>query len=420
MAKILSKEEYTQGELFAAPAVPQPKIIPRSQHPVSRKNISREALKVLYRLKEAGHLAYLVGGSVRDLLLGLTPKDFDVGTDALPEEIKKLFRWSKIIGRRFRLVHVYFRGGKFIEVVTFRGPETAEENGLEVFGTPYEDAFRRDLTINALFYNIADFTIIDYVGGMEDLKAGIIRVIGNPDHRFTRDPVRIMRAIRHAARIGFTIEPRTWEGILRHREKITFCAPMRIRDEWLKDILGGWSSPWVSLMLKSGLFAEIFPAYQKVLDRSGVKAKQFLIKLLAVLDREIRRGNFSQAQALAVFFYPFVIGDSRLSPLPERAGRPYEIIREEVAKIFFPYDFKKELFENTVQLLAAIWPVKYHLLFSQRIPRRLAKKSYFKEALAVTKLILTLEKEESILEISKIKKRKGPGKKSNRSGHASI
>ncbi len=219
-----------QGELFGELSK-GPLIIPRSAHPISRKNLPREVLKVLYRLKDAGYLAYLVGGSVRDMLLGLKPKDFDVGTDARPEEIRKLFRWSRIIGRRFRLVHVYFRGGKFIEVVTFRGPEVAEEDGLEVFGTPAEDAFRRDLTINALFYNIADYSIIDYVGGMEDLKKGIIRAIGPPDVRFRRDPVRMMRAIRHAARTGFRIEENTWEAICRHREKLMLCSPMRIRDE---------------------------------------------------------------------------------------------------------------------------------------------------------------------------------------------
>ncbi len=404
MAKV-SKKEYTQGELFAAPEVPQPKIIPRPKHPISRKNISREALKVLYRLKDHGYLAYLVGGSVRDLLLGLPPKDFDVGTDARPEEIKKLFRWSKIIGRRFRLVHVYFKGGKFIEVVTFRGPEAAEEDGLEVFGTPYEDAFRRDLTINALFYNIADFSIIDYVGGMEDLQAGIIRVIGQPDQRFLRDPVRMMRAIRHAARIGFTIEPRTWEGILRHREKITLCAPMRIRDEWLKDVLGGWSAPWTELMLKSGLFGEIFPAYQRVLDRTP-EARGFLLRLLARMDKEIKAGRFSSPQALALFLYPFVVEHSRLERVPKRATRPYELIKQEVAKIFYPYDFKKELFENTVQLLTAVWPVKYHLLFSPKMPRRLAKKSYFPEALALTKIIVSLERELGQLEIKRPRRRR--------------
>ncbi len=398
-------EGWKQGELFGNKPL-KPVIIPRTEHPISRKHISPEALKVLYRLKGAGYLAYLVGGSVRDMLLGLAPKDFDVGTDARPEEIRKLFRWSRIIGKRFRLVHVYFRGGKFIEVVTFRGPEVAEEDGLELFGTPAEDAFRRDLTINALFYNIADFTIIDYVGGMQDLKNGIIRVIGPPDLRFTRDPVRMMRAIRHAARIGFEIEKNTWEAICRHKEKIILCAPMRIRDEWLKDVLGGWSSPWADLMLKSGLFHEIFPAYGRYLSEAPPEEKRFFLKILAVSDQKIRKGQLSEAQALALFLYPFLVRKGKLPRLPETTGRPRQEIRREMEKVFFPYDFKKELFENTLQLLSGLWPIKYHLLYSKRMPRRLGRKSYFEEALAICKIVLKLEKEILGMEISYPKKKR--------------
>lgn len=404
---LLQKEKdlpgWKQGELFGAEET-RPLIIPRSEHPISRRNIPPEVLKVLYRLKKAGYLAYLVGGSVRDMLLGLTPKDFDIGTDARPEEIRSLFRWSRIIGKRFRLVHVYFRGGKFVEVVTFRGPEIAEEDGMEVFGTPAEDAFRRDLTINALFYNIADFSVIDYVGGMKDLQEGIIRVIGPPDLRFIRDPVRMMRAIRHAARIGFEIEGNTWEAICRHREKIALCSPMRIRDEWLKDVLGGWSAPWVRLMLKSGLFHEVFPAYGRFLQGISPEEKRFYFALLEASDSQIRRGRFSQAQALALFLYPFLVGRGKLPRLPERAGRPYQQIRQEMEKVFFPYDFKKELFENTLQLLVGLWPVKYHLLYSQRMPRRLTRKSYFEEALALCKIILRLEREILGLEVPRRKK----------------
>jgi len=404
-------QKFEQKELFALDA-PKPKIIPRSEHPISRKNISREALKVLYRLKEAGYLAYLVGGSVRDMLLGLKPKDFDVGTDARPEEIRKLFRWSRIIGRRFRLVHVYFRGGKFIEVVTFRGPETAEEDGLEVFGTPYEDAFRRDITINALFYNIADFTVIDYVGGMEDLKAGIIRVIGDPDQRFIRDPVRMVRAIRHAARIGFSIERHTWEAICRHKEKIRLCAPMRVRDEWLKDVLGGWSAPWADLMWKSGLFPEVFPAYGKVLRRMPRGERHFFFALLSEADKRVKRGELSEAQTLSFFLYPFLVAGGKLPRIPQRTGRPYEFIRQEMKKVFYPYDFRKELFENTLQILASLWPLKFHLLQGNRLPKRLVKKSYFKEALLVAETILKLERDLLGIEAPR-KRRRGRRRRSH-------
>src|SRR5262249_10108905 len=199
-----------------------------------------DALKVLYRLRQFDHVAFLVGGSVRDLLLGRVPKDFDIGTSAHPYQVKKLFRNCWIIGRRFRLAHVRF-GPKVIEVATFRrqvqpgeevvqdgvpAPDPATSEGAHLihhdntFGTPEEDAFRRDFTINALFYDIATFSIIDYVGGLEDLRAGIVRSIGDPDVRLREDPVRMLRAIALAARLGFAIDQPVVEAIHRHRGEI--------------------------------------------------------------------------------------------------------------------------------------------------------------------------------------------------------
>src|SRR5262245_48494043 len=177
-----------------------PRVRPRSQHPISRKQIDPDALKVLYRLSGAGHKGYLVGGSVRDLLLGRVPKDFDIGTDAHPSALRRLFRNCRLIGRRFRLAHILFPGGKVIEVATFRRrPEPVDPDAPELlmtsdntFGTPREDALRRDFTVNGLFYHISDFSILDYVGGLEDLEAGLIRTIGDPDIRFREDPVRML------------------------------------------------------------------------------------------------------------------------------------------------------------------------------------------------------------------------------------
>src|SRR3954465_14182414 len=204
----------------------EPRIIPREEHPLSRRDVDPDALKVLYRLRQFEYVAYLVGGSVRDLLLGRRPKDFDIGTSAHPYQVKKLFRNCWIIGRRFRLPPVRF-GTKVIEVATFRrqvapgeevvqdgvpapDPSTPEGEHLihhdNTFGTPEEDAFRRDFTINALFYDIATFSVIDYVGGLDDLRAGIVRCIGDPEVRFREDPVRMLRAIALAARLGFTID----------------------------------------------------------------------------------------------------------------------------------------------------------------------------------------------------------------------
>ncbi len=392
-----------QLELFPGYAPPEPRIVPRSEHPISRRMIAREALKVLYRLHDAGYLAYLVGGSVRDLLLGLTPKDFDVGTDARPEEIRRLFRASRIIGRRFRLVHVYFRGGKIVEVVTFRGPEEFEED-QEVFGTPQEDAFRRDLTINALFYNIADFTIIDYVGGLEDLRNGIIRVIGDPNVRFMRDPVRMLRAVRHAARAGFEIEPRTWEGILRHREKIRLCSPIRLRDEWLKDVTGGWAAPWLDLMFQSGLFREIFPAYHRALVNHP-QLKNLLTRLLRQADTRIKQGKLSQAGALVFFLYPYLLSNGFFSP-PEKPTRPTREVEKRLLEILGSYRFCKELFEETLVLLSALLYYRYFIFRGKSSPKKLVRKSYFAELRELSDLIFPEERKFLKIEVRSRKKRR--------------
>ena len=236
-------------------------IVPRADHPISRRNIDPEALKVLYRLRDHKFTAYLVGGSVRDLLLGRRPKDFDIGTDAHPYQIKKLFRNCWIIGRRFRLAHIKF-GLKTIEVATFRkhitdttpgdeaasvvvaaAPEPAPElNTLHrdnTFGTPEEDAFRRDFTINGLFYDIATFSVIDYVGGLGDLERRVVRSIGDPRVRFVEDPVRMTRAAVMGARLGFDLDPQVTEAIAQHRGLITTASPARLLEEYYKILRSG-------------------------------------------------------------------------------------------------------------------------------------------------------------------------------------
>ncbi|MFO7693092.1 MAG: polynucleotide adenylyltransferase PcnB [Vicinamibacterales bacterium] len=246
-----------------------PLVVPREAHTLSRRDVDPEALKVLYRLKDAGFKAYIVGGGVRDLLLERRPKDFDIGTDAHPYQIKKLFRNCFIIGRRFRLAHIRF-GTKVIEVATFRRQVTEEEqveaearaaaealtgtpDGAEAgggphehlihrdntFGTPEEDAFRRDFTLNALFYDIATFSVIDYVGGLEDLRAGVVRSIGDPVVRFREDPVRMQRAVSFAARLGFTIDPPVLDAIASERRRIALAAPARLAEEYYKILRSG-------------------------------------------------------------------------------------------------------------------------------------------------------------------------------------
>ena len=218
----------------------RPVVLSRQEHCISRKNIERTALKVLYGLSDAGYKAYLVGGGVRDLLLGREPKDFDVGTDATPSEVKRVFRRNCfLIGHRFRLAHVNF-GGTIIETSTFRAPPQPQPGQDEddkmqwddnTFGTPEEDANRRDFTVNGLFYDISTFSVIDYVGGLKDLKKKLIRSIGDPFVRFQEDPVRMMRAVKFASRLDFKIEEQTQQAILKHHADILKASPPRVHEE---------------------------------------------------------------------------------------------------------------------------------------------------------------------------------------------
>jgi poly(A) polymerase len=221
-----------------------PVILPRSKHPISRKRIDENTLKVLYRLRRHGFKAFLVGGSVRDLLLERIPKDFDVGTDATPNQVKRLFRNCFLVGRRFRLAHIRFGRDNLVEVATFRRQASEEERprnpadlfffSENVFGTPQEDAFRRDFTINALFYDIEDFSIIDYVGGLEDLAVRRLRAVGDPLIRFTEDPVRMLRALEFVARLDFSLEEAAREAIYACAPLIAEAAPARIREELME------------------------------------------------------------------------------------------------------------------------------------------------------------------------------------------
>jgi len=265
-----------QGLWYNA-AVGQPRIVPRAEHPISRRDIDPDALKVLYRLRQFDHVAYLVGGSVRDLLLGRRPKDFDIGTSAHPYQVKKLFRNCWIIGRRFRLAHVKF-GQKVIEVATFRrqlepgeevvqdgvpAPDPTTPQGEQLihrdntFGTPEEDAFRRDFTINALFYDIATFSIIDYVGGLDDVRAGLVRAIGDPEVRFREDPVRMLRAVALAARLDFAIDPPVLDAIRLQRQEIAKASPPRLLEEYYKILRAGAAEKAFRTLAQLGLLEPI-------------------------------------------------------------------------------------------------------------------------------------------------------------------
>jgi poly(A) polymerase len=250
-----------------------PRILSRPEHIISRKNIDPEALKVLYRLKNHGFLAYLVGGGVRDLLLNRRPKDFDISTSAHPQQVRKLFRNSFIVGRRFRLVHVRF-GRKVVEVATFRRASEPEAGDTLIrrdntFGTPEEDAFRRDFTVNALFYDIANFSVIDWVGGLGDLEARVIRTIGDPGVRFREDPVRMLRAVALAARLDFRIDPDTAEAIRFLRGEIVRSSLARILEEFYKILRQGRSRRTFELLYEYGLLAYLLPEAHRVIADDG-------------------------------------------------------------------------------------------------------------------------------------------------------
>ena len=269
-----------------------PVVYKRPEHCISRKNIDPDALKVLYRLSELGHTAYLVGGGVRDLLMGRQPKDFDVGTSAKPNEVKRAFRNCFLVGRRFRLAHVRF-GEKVIETATFRQNsqtvgeiiEHAAEGPMEdnTFGTPQTDAYRRDFTVNGLFYNIKDFSVIDWVGGMKDLEKKIIRAIGDPEIRFQEDPVRMMRAIKFSSRLGFKIEKKTAAAMEKYHASILTASLPRVCEEIFRLFPYGHSEEAFRQMYACGMLGDLIPELGKFIDEDGGK-RSATFRYLRVLD----------------------------------------------------------------------------------------------------------------------------------------
>lgn len=281
-----------------------PVIVPRSQHSISRKHINEHSLKVLYRLRNNGFKAYLVGGGVRDLLLNRRPKDFDVATDATPSQVRKLFRNCFLVGRRFRLAHIRFAENYIVEVATFRRqprPEELPDDPAEhffftenVFGTPREDAFRRDFSINGLFYNIDDFSVIDHVGGLQDLEARRLRVIGDPLVRFTEDPVRMLRALEFAARLGFSLDEGIREAIYLRGPLIAEAAPARIREEVMELFRHAVAGPVFREAQAMGLLSHLLGGYE---------ASEETLALLEGIDQRTSKGaGVEESLVLAALF----------------------------------------------------------------------------------------------------------------------
>ncbi|QOY21569.1 polynucleotide adenylyltransferase PcnB [Xanthomonas citri] len=306
------------GSAIIEPSVTSPftlRVIPRDQHTISRKDISPNALRVLYRLRESGFGAYLVGGAVRDLLVGGHPKDFDVATDATPEEVKALFRNCRLIGRRFRLAHVVF-GREIIEVATFRANVDDGSGGREldngrlvrdnVYGTIEDDAIRRDFTCNALYYAIEDFSVRDYCGGFEDVRARLMKLIGDPQLRYQEDPVRMLRAVRLAAKLNFDIEAGTAEPIPRLAGLLSEAAPARLFEEILKLFLSGHGVASFEGLERYGLLSALFPESAAALksNRSGALRAMVLEGLRNTDARVANDEPVSPAFLFALLLWP--------------------------------------------------------------------------------------------------------------------
>ena len=294
------------------------RVYSRSEHNVSRSKMSENAKKVLYKLNKAGYDVYLVGGCVRDLLLGREPKDFDVATNASPEQVRKVFRNCRLIGRRFRLAHVYF-GREIIEVATFRSSDTSDKDAQKihedgrllrdnVFGNLDDDVWRRDFTVNALYYNIRDFSIIDYTGGMEDHSAGVLRLIGDPEVRYKEDPVRMIRAVRFAVKLGFSIEASTEKAIFELSHLLSSIPAARLYDEALKLFLTGSSLQTFEMLRHYGLFAALFPQAEQCLAvEQDNFPKVFITRALENSDNRIAEGkSVTPYFLLAVFLWDAV------------------------------------------------------------------------------------------------------------------
>ena len=291
----------------------------KGQHPVSHNLISENALKVLYRLHKSGYQAYLVGGGVRDIFIGQEPKDFDIATNAEPEQIKKLFHNCRLVGRRFRLAHILF-GRDMIEVATFRGHHVEEQNqqtskqsdgGMllrdNVYGTISEDAERRDFTVNALYYNIADRAVYDFAGGLADLQSKQLRLIGDPETRYREDPVRMLRAVRFAAKLDMQISPEAAEPIKRMANLLQSIPAARLFEETLKLFLNGQGLATYKLMKEHGLFQPLFPLVSKYQDESGTSnCDKFIQIALENTDRRINAGKRVTPAYLyaAMLWYP--------------------------------------------------------------------------------------------------------------------
>lgn len=330
-----------------------PRIIPRAEHCISRADISSGALKTLYTLNEAGHEAYIVGGGVRDLLLGQRPKDFDIATSAHPEEVRALFRRCRLIGRRFRLAHVRF-GDEVLEVATFRAGHQGEESDEvasqddsgrilrdNVYGTLEEDAWRRDFSVNALYYGVQDFAIRDFVGGMEDLTARRLRLMGDPEQRYREDPVRMLRAVRLANKLGLTIESAALQQIPELAALLADAPPARLFDECLKMFFQpGALATWQQLA-ETGLLAQLFPQSAQMLQQDAANNRTVVEAALQNTVERMQAGQpVSPAFLFAALLWPAAEAELRSKPDAEPlVGLFTPLVMQQVQRVSIPKRF---------------------------------------------------------------------------------
>ena len=333
-------------------------VIPRNQHSISRKSISEPALKVLYRLSNSGHRACLVGGGVRDLLLGVQPKDFDVATDATPEEVRALFKNSRIIGRRFRLVHIRF-GRDIIEVATFRAhaedsPRTELDTDGRIlrdntFGDIEEDALRRDFTINALYYDIRDYSLLDYAGGLQDIDNRQVRLIGDPETRYQEDPVRMLRALRFAAKLDFAIEDTAAQAIHECGRLLAVIPPARMFDEVIKLFHSGRALRIFELLREYDLLRYLVPALDEWLrDDPSELMLDFIDQALVNTDHRVNTGQpVSPGFIFAVLLWPVAwkqanqVQSDRKRMIPALVQEGEAVMKRQVRHISIPRRFSQ-------------------------------------------------------------------------------
>jgi poly(A) polymerase len=350
---------------------PPPNVISREEHPISRKDIDRDSIRVLYGLKDANFDAYLVGGAVRDLLMGKKPKDFDVATDARPRELRRLFRNSREVGRRFRIVHVFF-GHKNVEVATLRcAVEPNQQNDGDLYieddnqwGDLETDAFRRDFTINALFYDIRDFSIIDYTGGVADIQQKIIRCVGDPQIRFREDPVRMLRAIKFAARFSFTFDPETERALRELQGEILKASRFRVTEEIFRILTQANRTAGLKMLVEYGFMGVLYPDWSVALGDDGIEQ---VVEYFAAVDAAAEDNRYYPLEVLTTgLFIPLLDSiDVSRDQFHKIAAR----VTAEVRSLGQRMDLPKRLINSAVEILRG----QLYLLFFAHIPKRVRR-----------------------------------------------